>query len=177
MHRPDSYSFRVNQGISDHVGVGASVLDLLLPEEGGAAHNRFISAWLNTTHQMGPHTLKSSIIWGQVRDSFKRTLNSFLGEIVYQAGKNKVYARAEALQATPGQLDIGLADRTAAWCQAYTAGYERTLMTVRGLTLYGGGSLTKNFAPAVFRPAYGSGLGAVKVALRMSFAVPQMPGM
>lgn len=178
MHGPDSYSLRVNQGLSDHVGVGASVLDVLLQEEGGGAHKRFISAWLTTTRLVGQHPLKSSIVWGQIRDGFKRTLNSFLGEIVYQAGKNKAYGRAEILQATPGQLDIELADgsNAAAWCQAYTAGYERTLVTLGGLTLYGGGSFTRNFAPSAFLPAYGSGLGAVKAALRMSWAAPPMAG-
>ena len=44
-HRPDSYSLRVNQGITDHIGIGASVLSALLPEEGGSTHNRFL--WIH----------------------------------------------------------------------------------------------------------------------------------
>ena len=176
MHPPDSYSVRVNQGISDHVGVGASVLNVLLPEDGGASHNRFISAWLTTSHVIGHHTLKSSSIWGQVRDGEQRTLNSVLEEVVYQAGKNKAYGRAETLQATSGQLDIVLAEGAteAGWVQAYTAGYERTLVATGGFTLYGGGSYTKNVVPAAFQPAYGSEPRGVKASIRISWAVPQM---
>jgi hypothetical protein len=176
MHLPDCYSVRVNQRISDRVGVGASVLSALLPEDVGASRNRIISAWLTTSHVIGRDTLKSSSIWGHVRDGEQLTLNSFLEEVVYQAGKNKAYGRAEALQATSGQLDMVLASgaTTVAWGQAYTAGYERTLVATGGFTLYGGGSCTKNLVPAAFQPAYGSGPRGVRASIRINWAVPQM---
>jgi hypothetical protein len=179
MHVPDSYSVRVNQSISNHIGVGASVLSALLPEDGIASHSRFISAWLTTSHVIGGHTVKSSSIWGQVRDGEQRTLNSFLEEVVCQTGKNKAYGRAETLQATSGQLEIVLAGGASEvrWGRAYTAGYERTLVAMGGLTLYGGGSYTKNLIPAVFQPAYGSGTRGVKASIRINWAVPQMQKM
>lgn len=176
MHHSDSYSVRVNQDVSEHVTVGASALDALLPADGGASHNRFISAWLATSHVIGHNTLKSSSIWAEVRDGDRQTLNSFLEEAVYQAGKNKVYGRAEMLQVTAGQLNIVPADPAAAstWVQAYTAGYERTLMASGGFTLYGGGSYTSDVVPAAFEAAYGSAPRGLKAAIRITWVVPQM---
>ena len=63
LHSPDSYGLRVNQEIDDGIGVGASYADALLPDgSGGADHNRFLSAWLTTSHRIGDDTLKSSFI-------------------------------------------------------------------------------------------------------------------
>lgn len=176
MHHPDSYSFRVNQGINDHVGIGASALNVLLPEDVGASHNRFLSAWLTASHLIGHHTLKFSSVWGEVRDGDKQILNSFLEETVYQAGRNKAYGRVETIQATPGQLDIVLADSSTAarWVQAYTAGYERTFLETRGITVYGGGSYTKNSVPVEFQPAYGPSPRGFKASVRVHWAIPQM---
>ena len=177
MHHADSYSIRVNQDVGEHVTVGASALDALLPADGGASHNRFISAWLMASHAIGRSSLKSSSIWGQLRDGKRRTVNSVLEEAAFQAGKNKVYGRAEMLQATADQLNIipaGVA-AASAWVQAYTAGYERTLLSTNGFTLYGGGSYTIDDVPAAFRSAYGSAPRGVKASIRITWALPNMP--
>jgi hypothetical protein len=175
MHRPDSYSVRVNQAISDHVGVGASVLNALRTEDGRGSHSRFISAWLTTPHVIGHRSLKSSFIWGHVRDGEQRTLGSFLEEVVYQAGRNNVYGRAETLQATSTQLDVALAAgmTDTGWVQAYTAGYERALVAEGGFTLYGGAAYTKDVVPVAFQPAYGSGPRGVKASVRIKWAIPR----
>jgi hypothetical protein len=177
MHRPDSYSVRLNQTVTDHVGVGASFLNLQSSEDVGTTHTQFISAWMTTSHALRHGTLKSSSIWGQVRDEVLQPTNSLLDEVVYQTGKNKLYGRAEILQETAEQLEIVLANggADAQWVRAYTIGYERTLATRGGLTLYGGGSFTKNVAPADFQAAYGSGLSGVKASLRIGWTATHMP--
>jgi hypothetical protein len=170
LHSPDSYSLRVNQAIDDHFSVGASYADVLLPDDTGASeHNRFISSWLTTSHQFNGDTLKSSLIWGQARASHSGALNSFLEEVVYQRGNNKIYGRAEVLQITPMQLDLVLASggTDAKWVKALTAGYERTLFKKDKLSLFVGGSYTQDFVPADFQPAYGSDPGGGKVYLRI----------
>lgn len=172
MHRPDSYGVRVNQAISDQVSVGASYADALLSDDaGGEAHNQFISAWLTTSHAIDDGTLKSSLIWGRTRAGHGSYFDSFLGEAVYQRGRNAVYGRAEFLQITPGQLGLIIAGGSAdaRWVQALTVGYERTLLENNGLSLRLGGSYTADFVPGDFRPAYGSDPGGAKVYLRLQF--------
>ena len=171
MHRPDSYGLRVNQGLGDHVSVGASYADALLPlDAGGVEHNRFISAWLTTSHQFHGDSLKSAFIWGQGRTGHDAALNSFLEEGLFTHGRNHFYGRAELLQLSPDQLSIvpanGAAD--AKWVEALTVGYERALVERGQLTLFVGGSYTKDFIPAGFQPAYGSNPGGVKVYLRIA---------
>jgi hypothetical protein len=172
MHRPDSYGLRVNQSLGDHVSVGASYADAVLPlDAGGAEHNRFISAWLTTSRQVHGDSLKSAFIWGQGRAGHGAALNSFLEEGLYKHGSNQFYGRAELLQLSPDQLSIvpanGVTD--AKWVEALTVGYERTVAERGQLSLYVGGSYTKDFIPSGFQPAYGSDPGGVKVYLRIAF--------
>lgn len=170
LHSPDSYGLRVNQGIDDHLSVGASYADALLPNDaGGLEHNRFISAWLTTSHVIDGNTLKSSFIWGQGRAGHDAALNSFLAEAVYQRGKNALYGRAEILQITPAQLAITHGPTDAKWVEALTIGYERTLLEKDDVSLHAGGSYTQDFVPAQFRPEYGSDPRGLKVYLRLKF--------
>jgi hypothetical protein len=168
LHSPDSYGLRVSQGIDDHVSVGASYADALVPTDaGGAERNRFLSAWLTTSNAIDDDTLKSSFIWGQGRAGHDAALNSFLAEAVYQSGRNAFYGRAEILQITPEQLAITHGPTNAKWVKALTVGYERTLFEDEDISLRVGGSYTKDFVPAEFRPDYGSDPRGVKVYLRL----------
>ncbi len=171
LQNPDSYSFRLNQDIDDHIRVGASYADALLPDDtGGAEHNQFISAWLSTSHRIGGDTLKSAFVWGSARAGHGAFLNSFLEEAVYQRGKNNFYGRAEILQISPTQLALvtnGAADGR--WVKALTVGYERTLFGKKDFSLLAGGSYTKDWVPTAFQPAYGSDPRGVKIYLRMKF--------
>jgi hypothetical protein len=171
MHGPDSYALRLGQDIDGHVGVGASYADVLLPDDaGGAQHSQFISAWITASHQIHDDTLKSSLIWGQSRAAHESSLNSFLGEGVYQHGMDKFLGRAELLQLTPQQLDLALSNGSASakWVTALTVGYERTLLKRKRLSVYGGGSYTKDIIPSEFRAAYGSSPDGTKLYLRIS---------
>jgi hypothetical protein len=175
MHRPDSYGLRVNQSINDQISVGTSYADALLPDDaGGAEHNRFISAWLTTSYQRHGNSLKSSFIWGQIHPSHDTSLNSFLEEAAYQIKMNKFYGRAEILQNTPDQLELMAANGTTGskWVKALTFGYERTLFKIDQLSLFAGGSYTKDFVPATFQDTYGSDPRGVKVYLRISVNTP-----
>jgi hypothetical protein len=172
LHRPDSYSFRVNQNIDDHLGIGASYADVLLPgDDGGLEHNRFVAAWLTASYLVGNNTLKASLIWGRGHAAHGPPLNSFLEEAVYQRGRNKFYDRAEVLQISPAQLDLPGSDGAASpkWAGALTVGYERTLFEKSGLALFAGGSYTKDFIPTAFEGAYGSDPRGEKVYLRVAF--------
>ena len=45
---------RVNQELNDHLSIGASYADALLPRDaGGADHNRFVAAWLAASYRIG----------------------------------------------------------------------------------------------------------------------------
>jgi hypothetical protein len=172
LHHPDSYSVRVNQQINDHLNIGASYANALLPEDtGGAEHNHFIAAWLSASYLIGHNTLKSSFVWGRGRAAHDAPLNSFLEEAVYQWGNNELFNRAEILQITPTQLDL-LARSGAAvpkWAGALTLGYERTLFEKADLSLFAGASYTKDFIPVEFAHAYGSDPAGTKLYLRVAF--------
>ena len=171
-HRPDSYGLRITQRLGDHVSVGGSYADVLLPlDAGGAEHNRFVSAWLTTSHRLHGDSLKSAFIWGQGRAGRDAALNSFLEEGVYKHGSSQFYGRAELIQLSPDQLAIVTANGVAEakWVEAFTVGYERTLVERGQLSLFVGGSYTKDFIPAGFQPAYGSEPQGIKVYLRVSF--------
>lgn len=172
LHGPDSYSVRVNQQLDDHLSLGASYADVLLPrEKGGAEHNQFVAAWLSASYLIGHNRLRSSLVWGRGRAANDTPLNSFLEEAVYQQGRNKFYDRAEILQINPAQLDLMVPDGGAApkWTGALTLGYERTLFEKAGLSLFAGASYTKDFVPAEFDHAYGSDPRGTKVYLRVAF--------
>ena len=172
IHRLDSYGVRVNQDLDDHVRVGASFADALLPDDaGGGQHNQFISAWLTTSHGRPGASLKTSFIWGETRAGHDAFLSSFLEEAVYQRGKNNVYGRAEILQITPSQLELSTSngDEGARWVEAFTLGYERALFTRNGLSIFGGGSFTKNIVPTAFRPGYGSDPAGGKLYMRIRY--------
>ena len=172
LHRLDSYGVRLNQGIDDHVSVGASYADARLPDDsGGGSHNQFMSAWLTTSHGGPRGALKSSFIWAATRAGHDAVLNSFLVEAVYKQGMNRVYGRAEALQITPNQLNVTTADGTvsARWVKALTLGYERALFERDQFHLFAGGSYTVDFAPLAFRPEYGVNLRGAKLYFRASY--------
>ena len=172
LHSPDSYAVRLNQKISDNVRVGASYADALLPNDtGGAEHNQFIAGWLTTSNQIRGGSLKSAFVWGSARAGHGPFLNSFLGEAVYQRGRNNFYGRVEALQLTPSQLALVTNDGAegARWVDAFTVGYERALFEKRELSLFVGGSYTKDIGPGAFQPTYGSDPNGVKIYLRVKF--------
>ena len=52
---------------------------------------------------------------------------------------------------------------------AFTLGYERALFTRNGLSLFGGGSYTKDIVPTAFRPAYGSDPADGKLYMRIRY--------
>jgi hypothetical protein len=175
MHHIDSYGVRLIQEIDDHVLIGASYADVLSPDAAGRAeHEKFIAGWLATSHKIHGATLKSSFIWGQVRAGQDAALNSFLAEAVYQRGMNKLYGRAEILQIRPDQLDlVPLNGSTnAKWVKALTLGYERTLIEKGPVSVFLGGSFTKDFAPMEFRPDYGSGQRGAKLYFRVKIDSP-----
>ena len=171
LHNPDSYSVRVNQNIDDRLSLGASYADALLPNDTGAEHDKFISAWLTGSYLIANNTLKFSLVWGQGRAAHGAPLNSFLEEAVYQQGRNKFYDRAEILQITPDQLELVVPGGGAGpkWAKALTIGYERTVFEKNDLSLFVGGSYTQDFTPGEFQPAYGSDPMGGKVYLRMAF--------
>jgi hypothetical protein len=169
-HRPDSYALRVNRSLDGHFGLGASYSDVRLADDAGTLrHNEFVSAWLTTSHEVGGHGLKSAFVWGRVRGGHEATRNSLLEEAVYQRGDSRFYGRAEMLQVTPGLLDFELAGDGAAakWVEAVTLGYERALYRKDDVSLFAGGSYTKDFVPASFHMAYGRDPGGTKIYLRL----------
>jgi hypothetical protein len=171
LHHIDSYGVRLIQTIDDHVLIGGSYADVLSPDDaGGAEHEKFVTGWLATSHEIHGATLKSSLIWGRVRAGRAAALNSFSAEAVYQRDINKIYGRAELLQITPGQLDlVPLNGSTnAKWVKALTLGYERTLLRRGPFSMFAGGSLTKDSAPVEFRPDYGSGPRGAKLYFRIN---------
>ena len=172
LHRPDSYAVRVNQKIDDHLSLGASYADALLPEDtGGAKHNQFAAAWLTASYLIGNNTLKASLIWGSEHPAHGAPLNSFLEEAAYQSGSNKFYDRAEVLQLSPDQLELEapLGGAVPRWAGALTVGYERTVFEKSDFALFVGGSYTRDFIPAEFEHAYGNDPAGEKVYLRVAF--------
>ena len=172
LHSPDSFSVRVVQNFDDHLSIGASYADALLPgDTGGTAHNHFVAAWLSGSYLIGTDTLKATVVWGRGDAAQRAPLNSFLAEAAYQRGRNKFYGRAEILQISPAQLELAIPSGATVprWAGALTAGYERTVFEKNDLTLFAGGSYTGDFVPAEFEDAYGSDPGGVKVYLRVAF--------
>ena len=146
---------------------------MLSPDDAGAeTHSHFKSVWLATSHQVGSGTLRSSLVWATGRDGHSDTQTSLLAEGVYQRGPNAFFGRAEILQITPEQLDVGVIGTSTdpRWVKALTIGYERTLIQQHRLSLRLGGSYTRDFIPAAFKPDYGSDPGGFKVFLRIKFA-------
>ena len=163
--KPDSYAFRINQNLNDHVTIGASIAEV-------SNQNQYLSSWVTTNSIINGNVLNTSTIWAQIKErGATPSLNSFMEEFVYQMGKNKFFGRVEVLQRTPDELLITVTDQAtqAKWVKAVTLGYERTVYSKNGYNLYAGGSYTIDSAPKSFQTAYGTGeLGGAKVFVRMN---------
>jgi hypothetical protein len=170
LHRPDSYGVRVTRKLDQHLAVGASYADALLPDEAGSkSHDKFIGAWLTGSYSLGAGTLEFSVIYGRGRMAKRAPQNSFLEEAVYHYGRNSFYDRAEALQVSPAQLDIPSAHPDPKWVEAFTLGYERTVLDEGSVALFAGASYTRDFMTTSFARAYGSDPNGEKLYLRLAF--------
>ena len=176
LHGVDSYAVRLNHDINDHLRIGASYVDALLADDAGIGrHNQFASGWLATSHPYRGGELKTAFVWGATRGANgvdgRKMASSFLEEGAYQRGANKFYGRAEILQITPPKLEIATSDNVdrPRWVKAFTAGYERTLVTQPRFSIFAGASYTKDLIPAEFEPAYGSDASGLKIYLRLKF--------
>ena len=170
LHHPDSYAVRLTYQLDDQVTLGGSYADVLAPgEAGGAEHEKFVSAWISTSHQVGDFRFRSSLVWGRAKADRGHPQNSFLAEAVLQRGANNLFGRAELLEVTPDQLllaDVGDSGDPR-WIGAVTFGYERALLAKGPFTLFAGSSVTKDFIPSAFNRDYGRRPVGVKVFLRM----------
>ena len=170
LHSSDSFALRLTHQIDDHVTLGGSYADVLTPDDaGGAEHERFVAAWISTSHQLRDYRLRSSVVWGWTRAAQSRPQNSILAEAVIQRGANNLFGRGELLQVTPDQLslvDVGNSGGPR-WIGAVTLGYELALLEKGPFALFAGSSVTKDFVPSVFNRDYGRHPGGVKVFLRM----------
>lgn len=170
LHSPDSYAVRLTHQIDDHVTFGGSYADVLSPNDaGGAEHEKFVAAWISTSHQIRDFRLRSSLVWGRAKAAHSRPENSFLAEAVLQRGANNLFGRAELLQVTPDQLSLMDAGGSGGprWIGAVTLGYERALLEQGPFALFAGTSVTRDFVPSAFNAAYGHRPGGVKVFVRM----------
>ena len=170
LHRVDSYAVRLTHQLDDHITLGGSYADVLSPNDaGGAEHEKFVAAWISSSHQIGDFRVRSSLVWGHARAAHSRPQNSFLAEAVVQRGANNLFGRAELLQVTPDQLML-VTDGDSGnprWIGAVTLGYERALLEKGPFEFLAGGSVTKDFVPSAFDRDYGPRPGGVKVFLRM----------
>lgn len=180
MHPFDSYGLRLARKITPNVTVGVSAASVLeqhriapdqIPED--AQRSTLIAAWVSTQNKLKSGTLKTSTIFGQARED-KEQLNSFLEEMSYKFGKleqNNVFSRFEILQRTPDQLQINMIGdaKKAEWVKALTLGYERSIGSKKGASVFAGGSLTKAFVPTAFKATYGGNPLSAEVHLRILF--------
>ena len=139
---------------------------------GDVAHVRHDAAWIATSHVIKGHSLKSSFVWGQVRETDLAARNSLLAELAWQAGKNEFFGRVEALELLPEELEVSVAGGSpdAEWVTALTIGYARTLHSKGGLMVSLGGSVTVNGTPDAFVPDYGSNPIGVKAFMRIHWS-------
>ena len=133
---------------------------------------RLHAAWIATSHVINGHSLKTSFVWGQVRETDLDARNSLLAELAWQAGKNEFFGRVEALELLPEELEVSVAGGSpdAEWVTALTVGYARTLHSKGGLMVSLGGSVTVNGTPDAFVPDYGSNPIGVKAFMRIHWS-------
>ena len=81
---------------------------------------------------------------------------------------DNLFGRAELLQVTPDQLSLTGADSSAPrWIGAMTVGYERALLRKGPVSLFAGGSVTRDFVPSAFALDYGQRPRGAKIFLRI----------
>ena len=178
MHTPDSYAARYTRQVTPVVRLGASVarvyVNPAVPEPGEPAqsHADYVSANAATQSHVGSGTLSTETIWGMAyNENTQTSLDSFLHEFVYQLGKNNFFGRVEVVQRSADQVEVKVAnaDGQIQWVKAMTFGYERQVSSRNGINIYAGGSVTQNFTPQAFRPAYGAAPMGIELHLRLSF--------
>ncbi len=112
----------------------------------------------------------NSLIWGWVTNhDGTPSAHSFIEEFLFRGVHPRIWGRIEILQRTGAQLQIpSLIDSTMGqWVAAVTLGYTYNLSHWKELDAGLGVSLTKNWLPDDFRPAYGGDPWSAKVFLQI----------
>ena len=178
MHKPDSVGVTLSHKLTDNVTAGASFAEVKHSHQNNSnlpdapVPQSVTSAWMSTHNQIGSVTLSTSSIFGEVYDhTAHQSLNSFLEEFVATLGNNNFFGRVEVLQRTPEDLQIVVTDgKTGAqWVKAFTIGYERKIFQKNGVSLFAGGSFTKDVVPGDYKSAYGGNPNAGEVHIRLNF--------
>lgn len=118
----------------------------------------------------GEWMLHHAFIHGAVSNYDRASmLNSFDYEFWLHDDHHRLWGRAELLQRTPAELQVGASDPNGGqWVAALTLGATHRFLTVAGVDLSAGISGTKDLLPAEFIGAYGGNPWTGKIFVQLS---------
>jgi hypothetical protein len=132
---------------------------------------RYSASVYSGTELSGEWSFDNSFIFGLITKYDRASaLASFGEEFLFRNDRSRIFGRIEVLQRTPSELGIAAAEPDSGrWVIASTVGYTYALLNSEEGELGLGASVTRDFLPDVFRPAYGGeDPWAGKVFLRVS---------
>jgi hypothetical protein len=141
---PDSFAARVVQQFGRHFMTAASIAYVNDPEgDPGIANELRMSASGYTQWDLPRRwRAEGALIWGGITKYDRATfLDSITGEWLFHDDSNQIWGRAEALERTPGELNVPSAARdTGKWVGALTVGYTHRLASLWAFDFSVGGS-------------------------------------
>lgn len=128
------------------------------PEGDGANVHRTTASWIYN-RPLGPDAnFTTTLVWGQNDGSEEGITNSYLGEAVYQNGRNAVFGRTEHVKKSGHELVLPPALEHGKYSlHTYVLGYVYDVRHGKGVDVGIGADVTLNRWPSDLNPVYGSG--------------------
>ncbi len=157
---PDSAALRLDHTFGSFLTASASAAYVTNPEgEPDIPHVVRISASTYTRSDvLGRWRLQTTEVFGGIFGYDRTTfLPSLLGELLLSDDDaNQAWSRLEVLQRTPNELGLATAKpNVGQWVGALTLGYTRKIVSVVGLDLSAGGSVSADALPSDYASSYG----------------------
>jgi hypothetical protein len=155
--RFDSTSARLSWNPNANNALQVSQGVLRNPEGDGANVRRTTASWIYN-RPLGPDAnFTTTLVWGQNDVTEEGRTNSYLGEAVYQRGRDSVFSRVERVKKSGHELVLAPPREHGAYSlQTYVVGYVHDLSHGTGLDVGVGGALTMNRWPSALEPVYGT---------------------
>lgn len=156
----NSYAGRLIQQFTSHGYGMVSAAYVKAPEHDDSTLDhiwRYSASYYRDRELLNGWMLHTALVWGLTNGyDHASALNSFLHEILLHKEMRSLWTRLEILQRTPHQLEIDAVNPNQShWVGALTLGYTHTLKRAQDWEINLGGSVSKDFLPAVYRDVYG----------------------
>ena len=161
----NSFGGRISYNPVSDLSFQVSAGNIKDPYNGGGSLTRTTASIIYTTKLNSGATWASSLIWGENNVSITGRQESFLSESTLDFSDYAVYARAEYVQKTNGELGIAGSFNQKDWLGEFTVGFDKELSLSNNIDLAMGIQGTFYGLPKYMSKYYGNHLASYEIYL------------